>query len=259
MKKPITELPEYLKDANKRLSNANTLMKIFKTVFPILVCGEIILARTSLRHSRLFSNLFMFSLFFVFIPVFIIKSIKMKNKSQYKYGLLKQIDVTACQFDVKELYYENEEPVLIDNYDLVALLIFSIISVENFLNIQIYQLIENGNLEYKNGRYQIQNKETTDEIQDIILNQIKMMQGKILNSNGEYTKNLLKDNNALLVTKMRRILTNSDMISPVYNKGHISYYKATVHAKNQTLKLVHHMNYLDRKNKLFTTFPFSEM
>lgn len=84
MKRPITELPEYLKDANKRLSNANTLMKIFKTVFPILVIGQMILTRTSLRHSRLFSSLFMFILFFVFVPVFIVKSIQMKNKSQYK-------------------------------------------------------------------------------------------------------------------------------------------------------------------------------
>lgn len=259
MKRPITELPEYLQDANKRLSNANTLMKIFKTVFPILVLGQILLTKTSLRHSRLFSSLFMFILFFVFVPTFIIMSIKMKNKSQYKYGLLKQIDVTDCQFDTTELYYENEEQVTIDNYDIVALLLFSVISVENFLNIQIYQLEENGNIEYKNGRYQIQNQETTDEIQDIILNQIKILQGRIINSNGEYSKKLIKDNNALLVAKMRRILTNADMISPVYNKGHISYYKATVHAKNQTIKLVHYMNYLDRRNTLFDVFPFCAM
>lgn len=259
MKRPITELPEYLKDANKRLSNSNKLMKIFKTVFPILVFGEMILARTSLRHSRLFSSLFMFILFFVFIPVFIVKSVKMKNKTQYKYGLLKQIDVTDCQFDVQEFYYENEESVPIDNYDIVALLLFSIISVENFLNIQIYQLEENGNVVYKNGRYQIQNQETTDEIQDIILNQIKILQGRIINSSGEYDKKLIKDNNAILVTKMRRILTNSDMISPKYNKGHISYYPATVHAKNQVEKVVQYMNYLARRNKIFSTFPFSEM
>lgn len=259
MKRPITELPEYLEDANKRLSNANTLMKIFKTVFPILVLGQILLARTSLRHSRLLSSLFMFILFFVFIPVFIVKSIQMKNKSQYKYGLLKQIDVTDCQFDVRELYYENEEPVPIDNYDIVALLIYSIISVENFLNIQIYQLEENGNIEYKNGRYQIQNKETTDEIQDIILNQIKILQGRIIKSNGEYSQKLIKDNNALLVTKMRRILTNADMISLRYNKGHVSHYSATEYAKTQVVKIIHYMNYLDRRKQLFTTFPFSEM
>lgn len=259
MKRPITELPEYLKDANKRLSNSNKLMKIFKTVFPILVFGEMILARTSLRHSRLFSSLFMFILFFVFVPVFIVKSIQMKNKSQYKYGLLKQIDVTDCQFDVQEFYYENEEPVPIDNYDIVALLLFSIISVENFLNIQLYQLEENGNVVYKNGRYQIQNKETTDEIQEIILNQIKILQGEIIDTNGKYSKKLIKDNNALLITKMRRILTNADMISPVYSKGHISYYQPTENAKTQVEKIIHYMTYLDRRNQLFGVFPFSEM
>lgn len=259
MKKPITELPEYLEDANTRLSNANTLMKIFKTVFPIMVIGQMLLARTNLRHSRLFSSLFTFILFFVFIPVFIIKSIQMKNKSQYKYGLLKQIDVTDFQFDVQELYYENEEPVPIDNYDLVALLLFSIISVENFLNIQLYQLEANGNIEYKNGRYQIKNLETTDEIQEIILNQIKILQGRIINPSGEYDKKLIKDNNALVLTKMRRILTNADMISPVNNKGQISYYQATVHAKNQITKIIHYMNYLDRRNQLCEIFPFNEM
>lgn len=259
MKRPITELPEYLKDANKRLSNANTLMKIFKTVFPILVIGQMILTRTSLRHSRLFSSLFMFILFFVFVPVFIVKSIQMKNKSQYKYGLLKQIDVTDCQFDVQEFYYENEEPVPIDNYDIVALLLFSIISVENFLNIQLYQLEENGNVVYKNGRYQIQNKETTDEIQGIILDQIKLLQGQILDAKGDYTNKLTKDTNALLIAKIRRILTNEDMISPKYNKGHVSHYSATVHAKNQVEKVVQYMNYLARRNKIFSTFPFSEM
>lgn len=259
MKRPITELPEYLQDANKRLSNANTLMKIFKTVFPILVFGEMILARTSLRHSRLFSSLFTFILFFVFVPTFIIFSIKMKNKSQYKYGLLKQIDVTDCNFDTKEFYYENEEPVSIDNYDIVALLLFSIISVENFLNIQIYQLEENDNVVYKNGKYQIQNKETTDEIQGIILDQIKLVQGQIIDTNGEYSKKLIKDNNALLVTKMRRILTNAGIISPKYNKGRVSYYSATEYAENQTIRIIHYMNYLERRNQLFTTFPFSAM
>ena len=259
MKRPITELPEYLQDANKRLSNANTLMKIFKTVFPILVFGEMILAKTSLRHSRFFSSLFMFILFFVFVPVFIIKSIKMKNKSQYKYGLLKQIDVTDCQFDTKELYYENEEPVSIDNYDIVALLIFSIISVENFLNIQIYQLEENGNVVYKNGRYQIQNKETTDEIQGIILDQIKLLQGKIIDTKGKYSKKLIKDTNALLLTKMRRILVNGGIISPKYNKGRVSYYQATEYAENQAIKIIQYMNYLYRQNTLFDVFPFSAM
>lgn len=259
MKRPITELPEYLEDANKRLSNANTLMKIFKTVFPILVIGQMILTRTSLRHSRLFSSLFMFILFFVFVPVFIVKSIQMKNKSQYKYGLLKQIDVTDCQFDTTELYYENEEQVTIDNYDIVALLLFSVISVENFLNIQLYQLEENGNIEYKNGRYQIQNQETTDEIQEIILNQIKLLQGSIINANGEYDKKLIKDTNALLLTKIRRILTNAGIIIPKYSKGHVSYYSATEYAENQTIRIIHYMNYLDRRNQLFDVFPFCEM
>lgn len=259
MKRPITELPEYLHDANKRLSNANTLMKIFKTVFPILVIGQMLVTRTSLRHSRLFSSLFMFILFFVFVPTFIIMSIKIKNKSQYKYGLLKQIDVTDCQFDTTELYYENEEPVTMDNYDIVALLLFSVISVENFLNIQIYQLEENENIEYKNGRYQINNQETTDEIQDIILNQIKILQGRIINSNGEYSQKLIKDNNALLVTNMRRILTNADIINPKYSKGHVSHYSATEYAENQTIRIIHYMNYLDRRNQLFEIYPFSEM
>lgn len=112
---------------------------------------------------------------------------------------------------------------------------------------------------YKNGRYQIQNQETTDEIQDIILNQIKILQGSIINANGEYSKKLTKDTNALLVTKMRRILTNAGIIIPKYNKGHISYYSATEYAENQTIKIIQYMNYLDRRNKLFTTFPFSEM
>lgn len=259
MKRPITELPEYLKDANKRLSNSNKLMKIFKTVFPILVFGEMILSRTSLRHSRFFSSLFMFILFFVFVPTFIIMSIKMKNKSQYKYGLLKQIDVTDCQFDTTELYYENEELVPIDNYDIVALLIFSVISVENFLNIQIYQLVENGNIVYKNGRYQIQNQETTDEIQGIILDQIKLLQGQIIDAKGVYIKKLTKYTNALLIAKIRRLLTNADMIRPVYNKGHITYYSATEYAENQTIKIIHYMNYLYRRNTLFDVFPFSAM
>lgn len=259
MKRPITELPEYLQDANTRLSNANTLMKIFKTVFPILVLGQILLTKTSLRHSRFFSSLFTFILFFVFVPVFIIKSIKMKNKSQYKYGLLKQIDVTNCKFDIQELYFENEEPVAIDNFDLVSLLIFSIISVDNFLNVQIYQLEANGNIEYKNGRYQIQNQETTDEIQGIILDQIKLLQGQIIDANGEYTKNFTKNPNALLLTKMRKTLTNANIITPIYRKGHISYYQATKYAETQTSKIVQYMNYLDRRNHLFDTFPFSQM
>lgn len=259
MKRPITELPEYLQDANKRLSNANTLMKIFKTVFPILVIGEMILARTSLRHSRFFFNLFTFCFLFIFVPTFVILSIKMKNKSQYKYWLLKQIDVTDCQFDVQEFYYENEEPVAIDNYDLITLLIFSVISVENFLNLQLYQLVENGNIEYKNGRYQIQNQETTDEIQGIILEQIKIIQGKIIDTNGEYESKFIKDSNALLVTKMRKTLTNANIIMPVYRKGNIAYYQATQYAKIQTIKIVQYMNYLDRRNKIFETFPFSEM
>ena len=259
MKKPITKLPEYLQDTNKRLSSSNLYKKIFRTVFPIMVIGQMLLVRTNLRHSKFFFNSVMFGFFFIFIPVMIIMSIQMKNKSQYKYGLLKQIDVTDYQFDVQEFYYENEEIVPIDNYDIVALLLFSIISVENFLNIQIYQLIENGNLEYKNGRYQIQNKETTDEIQDIILNQIKILQGRIINPSGEYDKKLIKDNNALLVTKMRRVLTNADMISPRYNKGHVSHYSATEYAENQTIRIIHYMNYLDRRNQLFEVFPFCEM
>lgn len=114
-------------------------------------------------------------------------------------------------------------------------------------------------LNIKNGRYQIQTQETTDEIQETILNQIKLLQGSIINANGEYSKKLIKDTNVLLVTKMRRTLTNADIISPRYSKGHVSHYSATEYAENQTIKIIHYMNYLDRRNQLFEVFPFCEM
>lgn len=175
------------------------------------------------------------------------KHYQYKPLNEVNIGLLKQLD---------GIYESNEEPQPMQNEDLVTLLLYKIISIDEFLNLQIYQLQENGNIQEINETYEVLDEEASDEIQQIYLDALIKCNGNI-KRNGKYIDKFKNLNHKL----RNRLIDYLIEIKYVLLHRRNGYYKKwiTTKAEENMIAIVQNMNFLEKRGELYKTPPFDKM
>lgn len=179
----------------------------------------------------------------------------MADPKHYQYKPLNEINFYLIK-NLDGIYETNEEAQPMYNEDLVTMLIYKIISIDEFLNLQIHQLEENGNIQEINETYEVLDEEASDEIQQIYLDALIKCNGNI-KRNGKYIDKFKNLNHKL----RNRLIDYLIEIKYVLLHRRNGYYKKwiTTKAEDNMTAIVQNMNFLEKRGKLYKTPPFDKM
>lgn len=180
---------------------------------------------------------------------------QMADPKHYQYKPLDEINFYLIK-NLDGIYETNEEAQPMYNEDLVTMLIYKIISIDEFLNLQVSQLEENGNIQEVNGIYEVLDEEASDEIQQIYLDALIRCNGNIKRE-GKYIGKFKNLNHKLRNRLIDYLLEIKYVIvyrrSDRYRKG------ISTKAEENMIAIVQNMNFLEKRGELYKTPPFDKM
>ena len=183
----------------------------------------------------------------------------MADPKHYSHKPLKEIHFTLIQH-LDGIYDTREEAPPMVNEDFLTLLVFKIISIDEFLNTQINQLEANGNITEVNGIYEVLDEEANDELQQIYLDSIIKCKGRII-SKGKYLDKY-KNLNHELRDRLIDYLLEIDYIE-IYRRKTKNGYSYRKRLSNPALEkltpIVQYINFLEKRGELDKTQPFDIM
>ena len=183
----------------------------------------------------------------------------MSDPKNYSYKPLKEIHFYLIN-QIDGIFDMRDDAPPMANEDFLTLLIYKIISIDEFLNTQINQLEENENIKEVNGIYEVLDEEAYDELQQIYLDSIIRCKGKIT-SNGKYLDKF-KNLNHKLRDRLIDYLLGIDYVEVYRRKRKNGYsYRTRINksAEEKLIPIVQYMTYLEERGNLYQTQPFAKI